>query len=366
MKRLRYDKTRLKYQQAFGSRGLVDLLVGIGFCAFALFAWRYSGPEKFIYGFGISGLFFFLRGLLGVTRVRGFTLDRLRGMACVWHGWLAPMFRQSYPLHRYDLVCVSTEVHRERGVKEVYYIVSLAEASSILILGQVKAYLDARRLAEDVAKFLGLGIMDAVGLPVTRIEAADIGKPLRDRQDIQAAPLEPPAHTRLHWEGLGERVVIRIPRPRFSEVVKTPLWTFLFLGGLGAVVGFGLGGLVSKTPFDWNEHIKPALIITLALGTFGLLVGLLLELETAFVRFEIEADPYRLQVRRQGLLFGKTHTLKADEVKELRFTHLLRLGVITDREVITIGNDDDLTGQDLEWVRATLTRTLANQSLDRQ
>jgi hypothetical protein len=340
----------------------VDFLAGV---AFLSLAYVFSRSPVFLYGFSAVGGYFALRGLTGLLYTRGFAIDRARGTFRVWRGLLIPLWFRTRRLNRYTSVDFGMELRREGRIYCNYYTVRLGGDSASDQLTAKKSYVEARRLAEQVARYLDFDMVDATSGQPVRVAAKNVGKSLREaiRQthkpgELDELALEPlPPRSRCTCTVDGAWLFLEIPRRRFLRVVRYPLVMGLASGAIGALLGFGFGALAAKQPGAWQEHVMPALAITLGFGGFGFLFTALVTLPEAFVRYQIEANPAGLTVRRRGLIFSRTDEVAADDLRDLQVSCGRLRAIVSDR-IVSFGNDD-LTSAELEWARAAITKALA-------
>jgi hypothetical protein len=355
--------------------------LGGGIFWFSL-AWYGRQDKLFCIIFGVLGGLFALKGLLGLLFTRGVSIDGRRGRARVWRGFLVPLWGKTLRLERFDTVCISCKTVREGRTYTVMYPVHLAGRGQPEVLTVKRDYLEARRMGEEVAGYLGFDLLDETAAKPVLVPARHVGKSLREvvratqappalrpsAPAVATAPARrtggplvvdpPPPSSRCACTVDGGRVVIDIPRQRFIGLMGAPVFAGLLVGGIGALIGFGLVGLACKKPGDWNEHLFPGLCITLGFGAFAFvlmfLVGVLPE---AFVRYRVEAHPGGLRVRWRGLIFGGTKVMSSAELRELRPKGSVVEAIGTER-IIDFGHSG-LTGYEARWLRDTVTQALA-------
>lgn len=129
---------------------------------------------------------------------------------------------------------------------------------------------------------------------------------------------------------------------------------FLIVGLVGAFLGFGVLMLIQFTEnkdLTWAGHYLPATCITLGFGTFGLLMGLLMELPGKWIRTTIEADREGIRVVRRGLIHRGEEAVAAADIREVTPSIVTR-----DRTIpLQIG---DVRVTELEWLRDALCAVL--------
>jgi hypothetical protein len=340
----------------------VDFLAGV---AFLSLAYVFSKSTIFLYGFAAVGGYFSLRGLTGLLYTRGVAIDRASGSFRVWRGFLFPLWFRTRRLNRYATVDFGMELRREGRTYSNYYTVKLGGDGASDQLTAKKNYLEARRLAEQVARYLDFDLVDATSGQPVRVAAKNVGKSLREairetqkpgELDVLAlAPLPPRSRCTCTVDGAW--LFLEVPRRRFVRVIRYPLGMGISAGAIGALLGFGFGALAAKQPGAWHEHVLPALAITLGFGIVGFLFTALVTLPEAFVRYQIEANPAALTVRRRGLIFRRTDEVTSDDLRDLQVS-CGRLRAIGRERIFQFGNDD-LSPAELEWLRAAITKALA-------
>jgi hypothetical protein len=336
---------------------------------------------------GIPCLIFLLRSV-GLGMVRSVCVDRGLGIVSAWRGWLVPMWGGDHRLDDFATVQIALEGRWEgRAVVAVYAIYLLGFGERKVCVGVFRRYLKGRARAEEIAGFLGFDMLDATakGDPV-RIRAHHVGKSLRqqilearqarpsffsernstDVQKLQpgVGPLAdvlilppPPKRLRTKYETDGARLILEIPPPPWWRLLLLPFNGFAIVGGIAAVIAFGVVACFVEQPFDWESHSRPALLWTLGFGGFGAVIGFCGALPGAFTGYRVVAHPGGLTVRWQGLIFGRTHEMQVDSLKELRLTPD-GLEAFGRDAVIEIGHRHLRRGE-LPWLRESLTRAIA-------
>jgi len=346
---------------------ILDVIAGVFFCTMAIV---FSERMIFLYGFAALGAFWLLRGLSGLLSMRGVTLDRARGRFRVWRGWLVPLWFTTGKLERYRGVQISKKQVRERRRFVQTFALHLVGPGGLADeLTAKRDYLSARRMAEEIALYLGFDLLDATvfGQPV-KIEAANVGKSLREQTVAKAAAAgiaatdeialpPPPPNARAICTLDGSLLFIAIQRPRFLRLLRFPIFLTFALGGVGAAIGFGLGALVVKQPWTWDGHIFAAICITLSFAALGILYGtFFVVLPQAFVRYNIEAHPGGLTVRRRGLIFRRTREMPSNELRELR-AHSWGLEAIGTKQLVRFA-DNKVSGAELVWLRDAIEKAV--------
>ncbi len=363
------DVGTLSYSERFGPGTFwhaLDLLAGFFFATLAVV---FHTNVLFLYGFATVGSYFGLKGLFGVLSARGVAIDRRRGRARVWRGWLLPLWFRTRRLDRYTTVRIAKEMRRDGRRYRTLYAIQLAGTGRTDELTVKKDYLQARQVGEEVAAYLGFDLVDATPAQPVHTAAADVGKSLRDRlrtattaeqtsdpDHLVLPPLPPKARCICTID--GSWLFLEIPRPRLLSLVWYPLLLTLILTAVGAAIGFGIVSYTGKNPGDGHEHLLPAVYVTLGFAGLGVFYGLFfMVLPRAFVRYQIEAHPGGLTVRRRGLIFRRTRDLTSSELRELR---LQRRGLqaIGSGQIVPFA-DNGVSAAELAWMHDAIARAVA-------
>ena len=312
-----------------GSRTRV--LIGLGFLVVGpLFAIARPGPTT-ISDIAIGCVLMFLGASFICFRV-GVMLDRRRRTITAWWGLLVPFNQTRHPISQAHFVSISRE-ERVNYAKysppyEVFPVrLERAGANSMTIqeltIHEPRDHDTARHLAEDVAKFIRLGIRDrSSGTEVVR-EAGVLDLSLRQRASgtIRTVPLpaQPPL-ARAIFEYGGTRVPSTIEIP---PVGRSGYWFLqvIFAAGVTAIVS---ELLVWLRLFPEEAAMRMAVgmptFITIALVLMALGFCLPPLLRTAVLRERLVVSPDKLTVTRNDILGTKTTQLMGAEIEEVEVT----------------------------------------------
>ena len=129
----------------------------------------------------LCGAFVFL-GVIFMCVRSGVILDRQRRTITTWWGLLVPFFKTERPFSQPHYVILSREERHDKGRNyEVFPVRLEGLGPDAITIHEPVDYDKARHLAEEIARFLHLGIRDrSSGGEVTR-EAGALDQSLRER-----------------------------------------------------------------------------------------------------------------------------------------------------------------------------------------
>jgi len=248
----------------------------------------------------------------------GIILDRGRGRVVRWWGLLVPMRRME---HRLDAIR-QVEMDFSSGDKDSAdtWPIRLAGEGvpKPITVAQPTAFSEARRVAEELARFLQKPLVDSsTGERVTR-DPGHLDESWRDRvrrTQEAAAPMPPePPGMRTRIERTAEGYVFHIPGPALTWLHYLPV---LFpVGFAAAVAWFFLPALLTLPMPDWVRYF--------ALGFIGLffiagpvLSALLhvLRLRNQFERVTVTKAFLRVEALKQGK--RSAAEIPVDELEDL-------------------------------------------------
>jgi len=248
----------------------------------------------------------------------GIILDRGRGRIVRWWGLLVPMRRME---HRLDAIR-QVEMDFSSGDKDSAdtWPIRLAGEGvpKPITVAQPTAFSEARRVAEELARFLQKPLVDSsTGERVTR-DPGHLDESWRDRvrrTQEAAAPMPPePPGMRTRIERTAEGYVFHIPGPALTWLHYLPV---LFpVGFAAAVAWFFLPALLTLPMPDWVRYF--------ALGFIGLffiagpvLSALLhvLRLRNQFERVTVTKAFLRVEALKQGK--RSAAEIPVDELEDL-------------------------------------------------
>lgn len=263
----------------------------------------------------LVGLLFATIGAVFIFGRMGVVLDRSQGTATAWWGLLVPFKAKQRPLSDFDAVAITKEIRRSDKSTYTVYPVRLTGTTDPLNIEESRDADRARDRAEEVAKFLNLGVEDSSSGETVRREAGTLDESVRDRllrtgEEIELP--EQPAGCKSTYRSDGDTLVIDIPPPGFRlQQILIMVMGLVFPGFV--CVGFLPVMLTAKT--------KPPAFVVGFVVLFFVLLPLLLTwipaIKMARTRDRVATSSRSLEVQRKGLLFGKTTTIPMDELEEL-------------------------------------------------
>ena len=311
-----------------------------------------------------GGLLLFGVGVLLVFTRRGTEIDHRNGRVTKWWGLVRPMTRTVHPLADFDQVTLSQR--QERGHRRSYtvYPVSLSGPTvRPLTVDTPLTFTGGLELAQDLARFTGLQLLDrSQGSPLVRL-AEEVGEPLRERQQDTGARVnvpDPPADARSRVAVLGETIRFDIPAPGFH---RRDLWGM----GFGLLVPAGVALLWLKPVYQRGAVSLPMMAaLAVLLVCLPFLVFFVPPLSAAWRRTRVEASPQEVRVRLRGLFFRRTRALLTQAVGEVEVVDLASfrgypgargsmgklIVVRSDQNTLAFGAG--LSDAELDWMRAVL------------
>ena len=266
------------------------------------------------------GMVFAAVGAALVLGRRGVILDRRARTITTWWGLLVPFKSKHYALEEFPCVTVSRETRNSKNSTYVVFPVRLENASVKVELGEFHVRMPSRRLAEETAKFLGLGLRDlSTGEEIVR-EAGNLDESLRQqlaRTGERSEMPRQPEHCRTRHAVHGAEAVFEIPPPGMSRMpwfaVALPLGFSIFL----------VIPISQSLAAELNKPL-PDLLLAAFLGCFlfGVvsavlgLIGVTL-LRTLATRERLIVSSRGLHLERISPLLRKSWTIPADELEEL-------------------------------------------------
>jgi hypothetical protein len=256
----------------------------------------------------------------------GIVIDKRSGTVTKWWGLLVPFKSTTFPVDKVKVVTITSEVrtsHSSKGGSRSYtvYPVRLVGPSKPLVVEEPRDSDKARRRAEEVAKFLDLGIEDSSsGKKIVR-EAGTLDESLRDRYRREGRPRERPAEpagSRIVSGASGSEATFDIP-PKGFAVIEIIVMVVAAAFAFGPLLFFG-GVLFGESgPKDigkaWPFLIFFGLFMLVWMGIP--LAMILTTIGKARARDRLTVSPRELRLDRKGFLRTKTTIIPADELEEL-------------------------------------------------
>lgn len=264
------------------------------------------------------GLVFASVGSIFVFGRYGIVIDKDAGEITTWYGLLTPMKTKREPLGELDEVRVTKELRRHSNSTNTVYPVRLVAGTKPLTIEENGTYGQSRKLAEDLATFLELPLVDQSSGQSIRREAAELDLSLRERiaqRGEQITWPEPPPEMQSTYEILDDTVRIDTPPPGFTAV-----HALATVGGL-VPAGVVLAFLYFTGFFDDGFMDDPAGHVFLGFlvfffGVVPLLISAGPALNNAVERTVVLASPQELRVTWRGLI-KRERAIPTTELEEL-------------------------------------------------
>jgi len=309
----------------------------------------------------VFGLIFATVGAAFLFGRSGLLFDKNTKTVRRWYGLLFPMWSRSYDIKLFQEVSLSKEVRRNKNSTYTVYPVRLAGAkASPLDICQPQDELQARKLAEEIAKFINCDMVSGLGGVTLRREAGTLDESLRERLKRTTKDVDitvPPEGLRAQFSARGNAVFFTIPPPPFSAALLVPIGC----GGIFAV----FVGLTFLWPMlaDKTMPAETRLLFGAFLGIFFIFLPLATAIGAAVSRLKrttlVEVDSYSLRVTNQGALFRKHVEIPSGELEELQLEEIQGrycLAAVSDKLLARFG--DGLSRPELEWIRDVALKAL--------
>lgn len=257
----------------------------------------------------LAGVLVFLGPIFMCVRV-GVMLNRQRRTITTWWGLLVPFYKTEHPFSQAHFVTISREERNAgRQTYEVFPVRLEGAGTDAITVHEPHDHDKARHLAEDVAKFLHLGIRDrSSGQEVAR-EAGALDQSLQQRlrraSRRMPLPVQPP-HPRTIFNHGGARAPTTIEIP---PVGRSGRWFLLVF----CIAGFvALFTELAMDKADMELGVRALLVFLFVLGFF-----LPLLLRSAILRERLIVSPDDLVVTRRDIFGTKTTRLTSGEIEEV-------------------------------------------------
>ena len=361
------DPDRLKLGSRVGCFlrifGIPFLFAGLAVMTSPLFGTMKSkdGKKAPVYFVVPFGLVFASVGAAFTLGRSGVVLDRRLGKVIKWWGLLVPMKRKEHPLENFEWVGLRREVRRtSKGRSYTVFPVRLEGKGNTLDLAELHDYTEARKRAEEVAKFLDCDLREKRdGRTVVR-EAGKLDESLRERMQRigeQVTMPQQPADGKTKFEIADDEATFDTPARGFHFMHFVPM--------AGGVIMLALISYNFLRPLLRDAQKSPALYVFLGfVGLFCLVVvgvSIVPSLMSATRRERVTASPRGLRVRRRSCFGGRTREIPAGELEELKLTAASRrdpfslrrrsrvISARSDRRVLEFGLG--LSDDELVWLR---------------
>ena len=322
-------------------------------------------PIGFAIPFG--GVFALVGAALAFGRA-GKVLDKRAGTVTTWWGMLVPFSRKQYPLSKYDTVMLRREVRRSKNSSYTVYPVRIEGAGAKTVkIEEPRDERKAREAGEEVAKFLGVKLVDrTMGTEVVR-EAEQLDESIRERvvrtgerPEVQ----EPPPGRKTRESVVGDTLRLDIPGRGMQ-----PACYFAVIPGLIVPVFIYFtffSGILADEKMPTGAKIGFMLFVGICFILLPLVVGVTIFIGNFDRGTTVEVSPRELTVRRRFLVGTRVRTIGSDELEELVLIGLStsrrsslssrmergarRVAARSDRTTAEFGQG--LADAELEWLRA--------------
>ena len=296
------------------------MLVGLGFLMVGLLlllAMQF-GRDQIREPVAIVGGAFALLGIVLMCVRSGVILDRQQREITMWRGLLVPLYKARRPFSqayfsRPNYVTLSREERKpSKGpIYEVFPVRLEGPGTDPITIHEQRDHDRARRLAEEIAKFLRLGMRDrSSGEEVAR-EANALDESLRERMKREGRsvplPAQPPGGKAiLSYGGIRSPTRIEIPAMSVHECARWSLMVMLVTGAMALLVEFGAS-------LDGNQAFGVGIAgLTVFLSAFVFLAPLLIR--AVILREQLLVSPDEIIVTRRDVFGTKTSRLAGAEI----------------------------------------------------
>jgi len=342
------------------------LLVGLKMLLFELpgllFMISYE-PGESIRGILLAVLFSFVGTALLFAK-SGVTFDAEQKVLYTWWNLLFTLKTAEYSWQDFDWVRVSSRVEGSRKNRRTVYPVEAIGGSHEVTIRKLRESLEARRLAEQVAKFMNLGIKDSTRHTEVVREAGTLDETVRDRILRRGIKLElspAPAGAKCSLDISNDKACFDIPPSGLGVIHVCSVFVLIIMGVLLAGL-FGQPAISMYSQADLRFFAMA--LVLLGFGIFAVVVF-------TFVRMTSREflSPRRLTIDRECLClatldrFGNSiETIPLTELEELELRGVdavsnpramgQYLRAVSDTVEIRIGRG--LSNEELCWIKDTL------------
>jgi len=347
------------------------MLVGLGFLAvglltlFVCLASPFPPPGCTAGNVDIFGGVMAFLGAIFMSVRSGVIVDRQRRTITTWWGLLVPFHKTEHPFSQAHFVTISREERvAPKQSYEVFPVRLEGAGTDAVTIHEPRDHDKARRLAEEVAKFVHLGMRDrSSGEEVAR-EAGALDKSLRQR--VKRSGLT----TRMPQQPPGAKASVSFGGKRSAVTIDIPPiahWLWFALGGL-------LIAALSAVFIEFDSKLTKDLP-NMGHLLFTFLVLLCLTLPAMlFIAYRMGAVHHErlivssgeLVLTRRSLFGMNTTRLKADEIEEVEITRdsksklggseAGRVVIRSDRGSVELGAMR--SEEELRWLRDVLINVL--------
>lgn len=346
-------------------------LLALGLLFLFLFKFDWATPES------VPILVLVLPGAIFMCARVGVVVDRQQRTITTWWGLLVPFHKTEHRFSQSHFVTLSREKrYGGRQTYEVFPVRLEGLGTDAITIREAPDHEKARHLAEDVAKFVHVGIRDrSSGKEVARDAGAldqSLQQRLRRAGRSRPLPAQPPrARAIFNYGGTQAPTTIEIPIPPVGRSARWFLLVMFIAGFIAIFTELGMWLKGDQTELDIG--IRALLVFLLLLGWF-----LPLALRTAILRERLVVSPDEIVVTRRDIFGTKTTRLTSSEIEEVEviqarsgmFGGYATFGGVTQRVVIRSDRGSiELGGalskpKEVKWLRDVLVHVLTSVSRD--
>lgn len=293
------------------------MLFGLGFLAVGLLVSFLlpTSPQAPAEAPIVFGVLVLLGAILVCVRV-GVVIDRQQRSITTWWGLLVPFHKTERPFSQAHFVTISREERLAPGRSYEVFPVRLEGAGTDAVtIHEPLDHDQARRLAEDVAKFVHLGIRDRSSEKEVAREAGALNQSLQQRLRREARsrplPVQPPrARAIFNYGGTQAPTTIEIPPVGRSVLLRECRRMILIAC---------FGGLFFEL-LIYNESDVAIGVVGLFGFLFLWIVFLPLLIRSAILRERLIVSRDDLIVTQRDIFGTKTTRLTSGEIEEVEVT----------------------------------------------
>lgn len=320
-------------------------------------------PAPLIFGILFGGVFALVGTVLCFGR-SGFDFDKRAGLVKEWWGLLfIPLFSKQHALNTFNEVRIRRAVRKNKNSSYYVYEVMLCHGGNaekgVKIHAPTEMH-DARKLAEEIAKFVELPLLDGSSDEVVRREHDQLDASLKEQIEQSGKSVDlsaPPEGMRSTYEAQGNAVHFHIPPPVPSLARFLPVGCATIFAGIFASTMFA--DLMSSSASPSEKLIMGGVVgfffIVLPIG--GTLLG---GMSYSRRRWDVVASPQELRVKAHGLFGGRETTIPAGKLEELRLETTKRgecsIAAISDEVRTNFG--EGLSQPEAQWIIQVIKRAV--------
>ena len=308
-------------------------------------------------GIAIVALLATIAGGWAVLGREHLRIDRTAQTISRWRTLMVPFARKTAPWGEFTSVGIYRELRGQKNGYTVYPV--RLRGSPAFDVAAPRDVQKARRIGEDVAKFMGFAFADASSGETFTREAGRLDESLSDRMRRTGEVPEPgaaPGAMRTRVEQRAGTVVVAFPREPFDLIGLA----FVALFAAFPLLAFGRGVVHFGEVIRGDRVVGTTLCAFLVIWYLPLLSGIRQSLLSLVRRITVEVDPVGLRIVTRNFMRSVELTIPAAELEELRLeTHgaFSDLTAISDRTITRFGRG--VPADELAWVQKTMQVALA-------